>query len=292
MCGTLILGGPQLIINGTHIAQEIEQNLKKAITTLRGRPPCCAFVLVGNHPASMTYVRMKKKKCQEVGILSKDIELSDTVSEEELIREIRLLNEDDAVDGILVQLPLPLHIHSQKILEAIDPKKDVDGFHPMNMGKLLLGDSSGFFSCTPYGITLLLQRAGIEVKGKHVVIIGRSNIVGKPLAALLMQKREGSNATVTVLHSASENLEEICKSADILIAAIGSPKFVKKEMVKEGAVVIDVGINKSEGKLVGDVDFENVAPKCSAISPVPGGVGPMTIATLLSNTLLSYQRRK
>lgn len=240
----------------------------------------------------MAYVRMKKKKCQEIGILSKDIELSETVSEEDLLKEIQHLNEDEAVDGILVQLPLPLHIHSQKILEAIDPNKDIDGFHPMNMGKLLLGDNSGFFSCTPYGITILLKRAGIEVQGKHVVIIGRSNIVGKPLAALLMQKREGSNATVTVLHSASENLNEICKSADILIAAMGSPKFVKKEMVKEGAVVIDVGINKLEGKLVGDVDFENVAPKCSAITPVPGGVGPMTIATLLSNTLLSYQRRK
>lgn len=281
-----------MIIDGRQVASEIEANLKKAISSLQGRKPALAFILVGEHPASMAYVRMKKKKCIETGILSKDIELPETVSEEELLTQIKELNQDEAIDGILVQLPLPLHIHSQKVLQTIDPTKDIDGFHPLNMGKLLLGDNSGFFSCTPYGITILLKHAGVVTKGKHVVIIGRSNIVGKPLAALLMQKREGANASVTIVHSASENLKEICKSADILIAAIGSPHFVKKDMVKDGAVVIDVGINKLDGKLVGDVDFENVAPKCSAITTVPGGVGPMTIAMLLSNTLLSYQRRK
>ncbi|NGX47604.1 MAG: Bifunctional protein FolD protein [Chlamydiae bacterium] len=279
-----------MIIDGKKIANEIEQNLKNAIEKIHGRKPALAFVLVGEHPASIAYTRMKKKKCKEVGILSIDHELPETISEEELLSIVTKLNQDSDVDGILVQLPLPLHMQSHKILEAIDPLKDVDGFHPINIGKLLLGEKTGFFPCTPYGISILLQHSGIETKGKHVVIVGRSNIVGKPLAALLMQKAEGANATVTVAHSATQDLKGICLSADILIAAMGNPRFIKADMVKEGAVVIDVGINREEGKLIGDVDFENVAPKCAAISPVPGGVGPMTIAMLLSNTLLSYQR--
>jgi len=279
-----------VIIDGKKIASEIEKTLKSAIDKIHGRKPALAFILVGEDPASMAYIRMKKKKCKEVGIVSIDRELPDSISEEELLSIITEFNQDPEVDGILTQLPLPLHIRTEKILEAIDPKKDVDGFHPINMGKLLLGETKGFFPCTPYGITILLKHAKVETKGKHVVIVGRSNIVGKPLAALLMQKREGANATVTVAHSASQNLQEICKSADILIAAMGNPHFIKADMVKEGAVVIDVGINRKDGKLVGDVDFDFVAPKCAAITPVPGGVGPMTIAMLLSNTLLSYQR--
>lgn len=280
-----------MIIDGKAIARKIEQKLKGAIANLQERRPGLAFVLVGTHPASVAYIRMKKKKCSEVGIISIDKELPEMTSEEELLRVIASLNEDPNVDGILVQLPLPLHIRTTHILESIDPNKDVDGFHPMNVGKLLLGEKSGFFPCTPYGITILLSHSEIKTEGKHVVILGRSNIVGKPLAALLMQKEEGANATVTVAHSATENLHAICASADILIAAMGKPRFVKANMVKRGAVVIDVGINRVEEGLVGDVDFASVAPLCRAISPVPGGVGPMTIAMLLSNTLLSYQRR-
>jgi len=279
-----------LIIDGKKIAAEIEKTIKSAVEKLHGRKPALAFILVGEHPASISYIKRKKKKCQEVGILSIDHELNKTTSEEKLLVLISQLNQDPMIDGILVQLPLPSHIHTEKILEAIDPKKDVDGFHPLNVGRLLLGEKNGFFPCTPYGITILLKRANIDTKGKHVVIVGRSNIVGKPLAALLMQKADGANATVTVAHSATKNLKEICRSADILIAAMGSAHFIKANMVREGAVVIDVGINRLDDKLVGDVDFESVAPKCQAISPVPGGVGPMTIAMLLSNTLLSYQR--
>ncbi|MDN3506292.1 MAG: bifunctional methylenetetrahydrofolate dehydrogenase/methenyltetrahydrofolate cyclohydrolase FolD [Simkaniaceae bacterium] len=279
-----------LIIDGKKIAAEIETQLKQASLKIQGRKPALAFVLVGKDPASIAYIKRKKKKCQEVGILSIDHELSDSTTEDQLLILIQKLNEDKTVDGILVQLPLPSHIHTEKILESIDPKKDVDGFHPLNVGRLLIGEKTGFFPCTPYGITILLKHAGIDTSGKHVVIVGRSNIVGKPLAALLMQKAEGANATVTVAHSQTKNLETICRSADILIAAIGKSHFVTADMVKEGATVIDVGINKLDDKLVGDVDFESVAPKCQAISPVPGGVGPMTIAMLLSNTLLAYQR--
>jgi len=279
-----------LIIDGKAIAKNIEENLKQAIVHLKGRLPALAFVLVGENPASLTYIRMKKKKCQEVGITSIDKELPSNTRESELLKEIEDLNANPEIDGILIQLPLPNHIHTQKVLEAVDPKKDVDGFHPLNMGKLLLGERGGFFSCTPYGIMILMKHSNIQVEGKHVVIVGRSNIVGKPLAALLMQKEEGANATVTVAHSASQNLKKICLSADILIVAIGKPQFITADMVKEGAVVLDVGINRKNGKLVGDVDFEHVSPKCRAITPVPGGIGPMTIAMLLSNTLLSYQR--
>lgn len=280
-----------MILDGKAIAKNIEHSLKEAISHIKGRKPALAFVLVGEDPASISFIRMKKKKCHEVGILSVDVELPSTISEDYLLEEIERMNQNPQIDGILVQLPLPHHIKVDKILEAIDPKKDVDGFHPLNMGRLLLGEKKGFFPCTPYGISIMLHRSGIQVAGKHVVIIGRSNIVGKPLAALLMQKEKEANATVTVAHSASENLKELCLSADVLIAAMGRPHFVKASMVKKGAVVIDVGINRVDGKIIGDVDFDEVAPKCSYITPVPGGVGPMTIAMLLSNTLLSYQRK-
>lgn len=285
-----------MLLDGTKVAKSIENNIAQAVSECAGRKPGLAFVLVGDNPASRTYIRMKKKCCQEVGIVSFDCELPASVSEETLLHKIAELNRNPEVDGILVQLPLPDHINLHKVLSAVDPSKDVDGFHPINAGKLLMGEQDGFIPCTPHGIHVLLHHYQIPLLGKHVVIVGRSNIVGKPLAALLMQKAPHCNATVTVVHSLSENLKEICSSADILIAAMGKPRFIRKEMVKKGAVVIDVGINRLEEKgccsIVGDVDFEQVEPLCSHITPVPKGVGPMTIAMLLSNTLLSYQRRK
>ena len=281
------------IIDGAAIAHQIESQIASAISGLKHRPPGLAFVLLGENPASRAYVARKKKKCNEVGILSFDKELSSETSQEELLREIQELNNNPLVDGILVQLPLPSHIHTAAIMEAISPEKDVDGFHPLNVGKMLLGDLSGFLPCTPHGIQVLLTHAQIPIAGKHVVIVGRSDIVGKPLAAILMQKAPHANATVTVAHSLSNNLKEICRSGDILVAAIGKPKFITADMVKEGAVVVDVGINRSlDGKIVGDVDFDAVLAHCSKITPVPKGVGPMTIAMLLSNTLLSYQRQE
>ncbi|HSX12733.1 MAG TPA: bifunctional methylenetetrahydrofolate dehydrogenase/methenyltetrahydrofolate cyclohydrolase FolD [Rhabdochlamydiaceae bacterium] len=280
------------LIDGKAIASEIENNIAHAIQKLKGRPPALAFILVGEDPASQSFIRMKKKKCHEVGILSIDRELSENVSEAHLIKEIEQLNQDRDVDGILVQLPLPAHINSDHIVLSIHPDKDVDGFHPINVGKMLIGYQDIFFPCTPHGIQVLLARSHIETAGKHVVILGRSNLVGKPLAAILMQKRAHANATVTIAHSQSQDLKKICSSADILVAAMGNPLFVGPDMVKQGAVVIDVGINRMGKKIVGDVDFDKVAPKCSYISPVPGGVGPMTIAMLLSNTLLSYQKSK
>jgi len=281
-----------MIIDGKEIAGQIEIEVKKAVDRIQGRKPSLAFVRVGEHPASISYIKMKKKKCREVGIHSRDVELPEETTQKELLNTLFSLNEDNEIDGILVQLPLPSHIDTLQILEAVDPTKDVDGFHPYNVGKLLIGDTSGFFPCTPYGIVVLLQKAGIDPAGKHVVIVGRSNIVGKPLAALLMQKRRGAGATVTVAHSQTESLEEITRSADILIAAMGKAHFIKKEMVKSGAIVIDVGINRLHGKLVGDVNFEEVKQVCGSITPVPGGVGPMTIAMLLSNTLLAHVRRR
>lgn len=283
-----------LVIDGAKIANEIEKKIKQAISHLTHRHPGLAFVMVGDNPASKTYIQMKKKKCADVGIISFDRELSPTISEEKLLKEIQQLNQDPDVDGILVQLPLPSHLCTPRVLTAIDPNKDIDGFHPLNVGKMLLGEHDGFLPCTPQGIHVLLTHAQVPLLGKHVVIVGRSNIVGKPLAAILMQKEPHCNATVTIAHSLTENLISICQSADILVAALGKPHFIKAEMVKKGAVVIDVGINRieKEGKatIVGDVDFEAVAPLCSKITPVPKGVGPMTIAMLLSNTLLSYQR--
>ncbi|HSX04093.1 MAG TPA: bifunctional methylenetetrahydrofolate dehydrogenase/methenyltetrahydrofolate cyclohydrolase FolD [Rhabdochlamydiaceae bacterium] len=283
------------LIDGKAIAAKIEANIADAIQKLKGRPPALAFILVGNDPASQSYIKMKKKKCHEVGILSIDRELSANVTESHLIKEIEQLNQDSDVDGILVQLPLPSHINTDNIMLFIDPNKDVDGFHPMNVGKMYIGEQDVFFPCTPHGVQVLLAQSNIATEGKHVVILGRSNLVGKPLAALLIQKRAHANATVTIAHSMSQDLKKICASADILVAAIGKPRFVGPEMVKQGAVVIDVGINRirenNKDILVGDVDFDQVASKCSHITPVPGGVGPMTIAMLLSNTLLSYQRK-
>lgn len=280
-----------MIIDGQAIAEKIEEQLKRAIAKIKGRKPSLGFVRVGDHSSSLAYIRRKKKKCAEIGILSIDRELPGNISQETLLEEIIALNQTESLDGILIQLPLPSHIHPHVILSSIDPAKDVDGFHPINMGKLLIGELDGFFPCTPYGIVVLLSHAGIDPSGKHVVILGRSNIVGKPLAALLMQKKEGANATVTIAHSQTHNLKTLCQTADILVAAMGAPHFVTEDMVTPNTVVIDVGITKVDGRIVGDVDFANVAPKCRAITPVPGGIGPMTIAMLLSNTLLSFQRR-
>ncbi len=283
------------LINGTQIADQIILNIHDVIKKLKGRKPGLAFIRVGENPASISYIKMKKRKCSEVGILSIDREFPENISEDILLKEIHLLNKNEKVDGILVQLPLPSHIQTFKVLEAVSPEKDVDGFNPKNMGHLLLGENEFFYPCTPHGILVLLTQSGISLEGKHVVILGRSNIVGKPLAAMLMQKKPHCNATVTIAHSKSLNLASICRSADVLIVAIGSPHFVRENMIKQGAIVIDVGINRINDPrkgniIVGDVDFETVAPKCSFITPVPGGVGPMTIAMLLSNTVLSYQR--
>lgn len=281
------------LIDGKKIAEKRREALAKTLSETRAktgrRPPGLAFVLVGDHPPSQIYVRAKDKACQAVGIRSYLRTFSQEVSEEKLLREIEALNADPDVDGILVQLPLPVGIDAKKVIEAVDPKKDVDGFHPLNLGKLLLGDPTGFVPCTPLGIFTLLEEEKIHVKGKHVVILGRSVIVGKPLAALLMQKKEGANATVTVAHSESLDLFSIVKSADILISAMGRNGFVKAEMVKPKAVVIDVGITRlADGRLAGDVDFATVSHIASRITPVPGGVGPMTIASLLENTWKSY----
>ncbi|MCB1066680.1 MAG: bifunctional methylenetetrahydrofolate dehydrogenase/methenyltetrahydrofolate cyclohydrolase FolD [Simkania sp.] len=279
------------LIDGKRIAQEIREELKQEINLLKGRKPGLAFILVGEDPASEAYVRMKKKGCLETGIYSEVLELPASVSEEALLKHISALNEDEKIDGILVQQPLPSHISESKVIQAVKPEKDVDGFHPMNIGKLLLGEEGGFAACTPLGVMQLLERSAIDPGGKHVVIVGRSNIVGKPLAALLVQKKPYANATVTIAHSRTENLTEVCRSADILVAAIGKAHFIESKMVKVGSVVIDVGINRVDKKIVGDVNFEAVKEQCSAITPVPGGVGPMTIAMLLSNTLLSYKLR-
>lgn len=278
------------LIDGKKIATEIIQEIKDAVAKISGRKPGLAFILVGDNPASQTYVKAKKKACAEVGIQSHLLEFPSTISQKDLLHQIELLNQNPLIDSILVQLPLPLHINEQVVMMTIDPTKDVDGFHPVNVGKMLLGNDSAILPCTPHGIQVLLQKSHISVSGKHVVIVGRSNIVGKPLAAILMQKKPGANATVTICHSQSSNLTEILRSADILVAAIGRPGFIKKHMVKEGVVVIDVGINRPDGQIVGDVDFKNVAEIASYITPVPGGVGPMTIAMLLQNTLMIYAR--
>lgn len=280
-----------MIIDGAKIAKEILEEIRQKVALLKETKPHLALILVGNNPASSTYVNAKKRNCQKTGILSTSIEFEEMVSEEILLKKIEELNQNPSVDGILIQLPLPSHIDEKKILLAIDPKKDVDGFHPLNLGKLLLGIDDGFIPCTPLGIYELLKRSSISVEGKHVVIVGRSNIVGKPLAALLMQKKKGCNATVTIAHSQSERLEEITLQADILILAMGKAHFIKKEMVKPGAVVIDVGISRKNNQLIGDVDFKEVSLIASYITPVPGGVGPMTIAMLLKNTLNSFLKK-
>lgn len=287
-----------MIIDGKKIADEIQQEIRTKVEHLSHRPPCLAVILVGQHPPSQIYIHRKTQACQEVGIHSLKRELPEAISEEHLLEEIKKLNEDPGVDGILVQLPLPNHINPNHITHFINPEKDVDGFNPYNVGRMLTGESQGFVPCTPLGIKVLMERYSIETTGKHALIIGRSNIVGKPMAALLMQGAPGGNATVTIAHRYSIDLKKFCLLADILVVAIGQPKFITEDMVKEGAVVIDVGINKvldsskkSGYRIVGDVDFDHVAPKCSFITPVPGGVGPMTIAMLLHNTLQSYQQR-
>ena len=289
-----------MIIDGKAIADQIQQEIKQKIERLvrTNRKPCLAVILVGDHPPSKIYVNRKTQACANVGMEFIKKTFSISISEAELISEIEKLNKDPRIDGILVQLPLPHQINPLRITEHIDPEKDVDGFHPFNVGKMLIGETSGFLPCTPLGIKLLLERSGIEVAGKQVLVIGRSNIVGKPMAAILMQSTPGGNATVTIAHRYSENIKQLCLNADIIIIAIGQPKFITADMVKEGSVIVDVGINKVETssnskgyEIVGDVDFENVKNKCAFITPVPGGVGPMTIAMLLSNTLQSYLKK-
>ena len=269
------------IIDGKKISQEIKDELREKVAAFKeqGKTFTLAVIQVGNDPASSVYVGNKKKACAYIGIESLAYELPEETTEEELLKLVKELNVDSAVGGILVQLPLPEHIDEDKVLLAISPEKDVDGFHPMNVGNLSIG-RPGFVSCTPAGIIQLLKRSGVEIQGKECVVLGRSNIVGKPMAMLLLRE----NGTVTVCHSRTKNLKEITKRADILVVAIGKPKFVDASYVKEGAVVIDVGIHRNEdNKLCGDVDFDSVAPHTSAITPVPGGVGPMTIAMLMNN---------
>lgn len=281
------------ILSGKIVADEIRQELSQKILKL-GSAPALAVILVGDNPSSQTYVGVKSKAAESVGIRSIVHRLAAKISEKEVLHLVETLNSDPKIDGILVQLPLPSHLNASKITASIDPSKDVDGLHPLNMGKLLLGSQEGFIPCTPLGIKTLLERSGISVEGKHVVIAGRSNIVGKPLAALWVQNQAGCQATVTIIHSKTQGFNDFCRSADVLIAAIGAPRFIKAEMVKEGAVVIDVGINRDleSQRIVGDVDYEAVAKKCSAITPVPKGVGPMTVAMLLSNTFSSCVKRK
>ena len=286
------------LLDGTIVKKEILNSLTKECSKLSqqyGVCPGLAVILVGNNPASKAYVGMKKKACESIGIKSFEYVLDAAISEDELIECIESLNQDSQIHGILLQLPLPDHIDSDKMLQLISPAKDVDGFHPQNVGKLLVGLPT-YKSCTPYGVIKLLEYYHIDPTGKHIVIIGRSNIVGKPLAVMLMQNDKIANATVTVCHSRSRNLSDFTSQADILIAAIGKPYFVTENMVKEDAIVIDVGINRvddslsSKGyKLVGDVDYHTVKNKVSAITPVPGGVGPLTIAMLMTNTLQSYK---
>lgn len=269
------------IIDGKRISQEIKDELREKVASLKaeGKEAALAVIQVGNDPASSVYVGNKKKACEYIGIRSLSYELAEETTEEELLALIEKLNQDDSVNGILVQLPVPPQIREDKVIEAISPEKDVDGFHPQNVGKLVIGER-GFVSCTPAGIIQLLKRSGIEIAGKNCVVIGRSNIVGKPMALLMLRE----NATVTVAHSKTENLKEICKQADILIVAIGKQQFITAEYIKEGAVVIDVGIHRNENKkLCGDVKYDEVAEHTSAITPVPGGVGPMTIAMLMNN---------
>lgn len=287
------------LIDGKAIAAQIKKELADEVAEIKkagGKIPHLAAVLVGHDGGSETYVANKVKNCEEIGFKSTLIRYEGDVTEEELLRKVEELNNDADVDGFIVQLPLPDHISEQKVIETIDYRKDVDGFHPINVGRMSLGLPC-FKSATPAGIIELLKRYEIETKGKHCVILGRSNIVGKPMATLMMQKGYPGDCTVTVCHSRSKNLKEMCRQADIIIAALGVPEFVKADMVKEGAVVIDVGttrlpssVTKSGFKLTGDVSFNEVAPKCSYITPVPGGVGPMTIISLMKNTLLAGKK--
>ncbi|MBB5021466.1 bifunctional methylenetetrahydrofolate dehydrogenase/methenyltetrahydrofolate cyclohydrolase FolD [Desulfurispira natronophila] len=286
------------LLDGKTLSKTIQSELAEEVKVLKdqGIQPGLAVILVGDDPASQVYVGSKRKTCEKLGILSKASILPASTSQDELMAIVDQYNSDPEIHGILCQLPLPAHLDEQQVIEAIAPSKDVDCFHPENVGRVLIG-MPRFLPCTPHGIVQLIKRTGIETTGKHTVILGRSDIVGKPLAAMMLQKDSGENmgcnSTVTVCHSATKNLEELCREADILVAAIGKPEFVKGHMVKEGAVVIDVGINRIDAdnekgyRLVGDVDFEEVKPRCQAITPVPGGVGPMTIAMLMYNTVSS-----
>lgn len=277
------------LIDGKLISTQIKDELKAEVVALKAKGiiPCLAVIQVGNDPASSVYVNNKKKACAYIGMESLAYELEENISQEELLTIIDELNHNDVVNGILVQLPLPNHIDEEAVIKAIAPEKDVDGFHPETVGNMCIG-SKGFLPCTPAGVIQLLKRSNIEIEGKECVVIGRSNIVGKPMALLLLRE----NGTVTITHSRTKDLKEITKRADILVAAIGKPKFVTADYVKEGAVVIDVGIHRNEdNKLCGDVDFDDVADKVSAITPVPGGVGPMTIAMLMNNCVETVRER-
>lgn len=287
------------LIDGKKISSDIKKEIAAEVAEMIAagkKQPHLAAVLVGHDGGSETYVAAKVKACEECGFKSTLIRFEDDVTEEELLATVDKLNNDADIDGFIVQLPLPKHISEQKVIEAIDYRKDVDGFHPINVGRMSIGLPC-FVSATPAGIVELLRRYNIDTNGANCVVLGRSNIVGKPVASLMMQKGNPGNATVTVCHSATKNIKEICREADIIIAALGSPEFVKEDMVKEGAVIVDVGttrvpsiVTKSGWKLKGDVDFEHVAPKCSYITPVPGGVGPMTIVSLMKNTLLAAKK--
>ncbi len=284
------------ILDGKKAAQAIKDELRIDVAQLAAegkKIPHLAAILIGNNGASETYVSAKVKACEEVGFKSTLIRFEDSLAELKLLDKIQVLNNDPDIDGILVQLPLPDHIADEKVINAIDPDKDVDGFHPVNVGRMVQGLPT-FVSATPHGIMLLLKHYKIETKGKHAVVIGRSNIVGRPMSILLSENKSPGNCTVTLCHSQTKNMKEICLQADIIVAALGKPEFITDDMVKEGAIVIDVGITRAEDatkksgyKLKGDVAFETVAPKCSWITPVPGGVGPMTIAALMKNTYKS-----
>lgn len=287
------------LIDGKKISDQVKQEIAAEVEVMKlkgEKTPHLAAILVGHDGGSETYVGHKVKACEQVGFKSTLVRYEDDVTEEVLLSRIQNLNADDDIDGFIVQLPLPKHISEQKVIEAIDPRKDVDGFHPANMGRVVIG-LPAFVSATPSGIMELLSRYKIETAGKNCVVLGRSNIVGRPVSILLSQKAKVGDATVTVCHSRTKNIEEICRNADIIIAALGSPEFLRANMVKEGAVVIDVGttrvkseVTKTGWKLTGDVKFDEVAPKCSFITPVPGGVGPMTIVSLLKNTLLAAKK--
>lgn len=287
------------LIDGNKIAQSIIESLTKEVSKINGPKPTVAFIRVGEDPASVSYVRKKQKTAENIGIQSLLKILPDSISQEELIEEIEVFNDDPNVHGILIQAPLPDHISETTIFNTVKPEKDVDGFHTLNIGKLCQEDPSGFVACTPAGIVELIKHSEIQTEGKHVVVLGRSQIVGKPAALLMIQKGLPGNATVTICHSKTQNLEVITKQADLIIAAIGRPNFVSEAMVKEGVSIIDVGINripdsskKSGFRLVGDVDFEAVSKKCDHITPVPGGVGPMTVAMLMQNTLNAYKNQR
>ena len=286
-----------VVLDGKKISNDIKNEIAlevKSMTAKGNRPPHLAAIIVGNDGASLTYVGSKVRACERVGFDSSLISLSESINENELLDKVNQLNNDDNIDGYIVQLPLPKHIDSQKILMSVDPEKDVDGFHPTNFGRMALNLPT-FISATPYGIMELLKRYNVQTEGKHTVVIGRSDIVGKPISLLMGLKTNPGNSTVTMVHSRTKNIKDLIKQADIIISALGIPNFVKEDMVKDGVVVIDVGItrvkdNSEKGyKIIGDVDYENVSKKASFITPVPGGVGPMTIAMLLKNTLQSYK---